>query len=92
MIGPALLAAQAVSMRARTAGLAAHEVDAMRIRAEELLPRDDQLRAAILQFCTMFELRPDPAALADLGAELGRAVDRALRSAPVDADRSDIHG
>jgi hypothetical protein len=92
MIGPVLLAAQAVSMRARCAGLTPLEVDAMRVRAEELLPRGDQLRAAIVQFCTMFELRPDPAALAELGAELGRAVDRALRPAPIDQGRSDIYG
>lgn len=93
MIGPALLAAQSVSMRARIGGLEAHEVDDMRTRAEELLDRRDQLRAAIFEFHTMYQMHPRPGPeLVELGDELGRAVDRALRPEAPDAGRVDIHG
>jgi len=93
MIGPALLAAQSVSMRARIGGLKAHEVDDMRTRAEELLDRRDQLRAAIFEFHTMFQLTPRAGPeLVELGEELGRAVDRVLRVDAPDAGRADIHG
>lgn len=93
MMGPALLAAQSVSMRARIGGLEAHEVDDMRTRAEELLGRRDQLRAAIFEFHTMFQMYPRAGAeLIELGEELGRAVDRALRADAPDAGRVDIHG
>jgi hypothetical protein len=93
MSGPVLLAAQAVALRARTGGLQAYEVDGMRVRAEELLTRDDPLRAAIYMFCTMYELdRHNAAAVALHGEELSRGVDRALRPDAPDAGRVDIHG
>lgn len=93
MMGPALLAAQAVALRARTGGLQAYEVDDMRVRAEQLLARDSALRAAIYHFCTMYELdHHDSAKLIEHGEELSRGVDRALRPDAVDAGRIDIHG
>lgn len=91
--GPVLLAALAVAMRARTGGLIGHEVDDMRIRAEELLERDDELRRAIMGFATGYELhRHDPAAVAELGEELDRNIERDLRPVPPDIERRDIHG
>lgn len=93
MMGPALLAAQAVSMSARMGQLQAHAVDEMRVRAEELLARGDPLRASIYLFASMYDLdRHDPARLVALGEELQRGIDRALRPDPADADRADIHG
>jgi hypothetical protein len=52
---PALMAAQAVAMSARTDQLTSHMVDDMRTKAEELLPRDHPARAAIIAFATMYE-------------------------------------
>jgi hypothetical protein len=102
---PALFAAQSVALSARTRCLTGHAVDDMRTKAEELLPKGDTLRQAILTFATMYEQhRRDPQAVVVLGEALEADVSRALLSgasalsdpahwpAPVDLDRSDIHG
>lgn len=91
---PVLSAAYAVAMSARTnAGLMRHAVDDMRVRAEELLPRDDELRRAIFAFCTGYELHHrDPVHVHYLGAELERAVRLTLGlDAPL-PERRDIDG
>lgn len=91
---PALFAAQAVAMSARTDGLTLHAVEDMRTKAEELLMRDDPLRAAVLTFASMFEVHHrDKAALADLGVSLELAVAQSI--APVRPElrwRADIDG
>lgn len=74
-----LMAAKAVALSARTDGLTAHAVEDMRVRAEELLARDDDLRPACIRFATMFEeYRRDPYALRKLGEELEREIDAAV--------------
>jgi hypothetical protein len=91
--GIALSAAYGVALRARTGGLQAHEVDGMRVQAEELLARDSNLRTAILRFCTMYELdHHNPDAVREHGEELDRNISRALAPAGVDNARRDIHG
>lgn len=102
---PALFAAQAVAMNARTGSLTLHMVDDLRTKAEELLARQDPLRAAIIAFATGYEQhRRDKAALAGMGEALEGALRRALDvphpaapdpshwPAPVDLNRRDIHG
>jgi hypothetical protein len=91
---PALFAAQAVAMSARTDGLTQHAVDDMRTRAEELLERDDPLRAAMLRFATVYELlHRDAHAMHLLGEELQAAVEVALSlTRPSLPYRSDIDG
>lgn len=74
-----LMAAKSVALSARTACLTAHAVENMRVVAEELLPRGDDLRAACIQFATMFEAhRRDPYALRILGEGLDRQIDQDL--------------
>jgi hypothetical protein len=90
---PALLAAFAVALSARTGTLTAQVVDDMRARAEELLPRDHALRPAIMGFCTMYELRKRNAAqLVELGAELQRNLDRATAPPVAFRERKDTDG
>ncbi len=99
---PALFAAQAVALSARMGEVTLHAVDDLRTKAEELLPKGDPLRQAVLAFATMYEVhRRDKAALAAMGEALDRAVAEALRRqpvdpstwpAPVDLERRDIHG
>lgn len=91
---PALFAAQAVALSARTGSLTGHAVDDLRTKAEELLPRGDDLRAAILSFATMYEqLRRDAYAVEKLGETLERAVSVALHpDRPVARERRDIDG
>lgn len=89
---PALMAAQAVALSARTHMLTQHAVDDMRTRAEELLDRDDPMRAACLRFATKFEeYRRDTYALEKLGEELQRELANALSiEAPSLRERRDI--
>jgi hypothetical protein len=76
---PALMAAKAVALSARTGSLTLHMVDDMRARAEELLGRDDDLRRAVLTFATMYEVyRRDPDALRKLGEGLDRDIEAAI--------------
>jgi hypothetical protein len=102
---PAMSAALAVALSARTGQLTAHAVDDMRTKAEELLARHDPLRAAIIAFATGYELhRRDPAELAAIGLTLQAALDApgppapppapdpAHWPTPADLHRSDIHG
>lgn len=91
--GVVLAAAYGVALRARMGGLQAHEVDAMRVQAEELLPRESSLRRAILQFATMYEgARRDPEALKDHGEELARAIAYLTAPPPPENQRRDIYG
>lgn len=92
-IGPVLLAATAVSMRARVGGLTRRDIDVMLNRALELLETGDTLRDAIIVFSAQYEqLHRDPDAVVSLGDELQRGIDRALRPEPYDLSRRDIHG
>ncbi len=91
---PAAFAAIAVALSTRTGGLTMHMVDDLRTKAEELLPRGDDLRSAVLSFATMYEdHRWDRDAMGMLGRGLQRAVDAWLhpdaRPAPF---RRDIDG
>ena len=91
---PVLVAAQAVGMSARTGSLTQHAVDDLRTKAEELLPRGDDLRLAILSFATRYEeLRRDAYAMTKLVEELERALHLALNpGAPPSRERRDIDG
>lgn len=91
---PVLMAAQAVAMSARTGSLTAHAVDAVRVQAEELLERGDDLRSAVILFATQFEqFRRDAYALAKLGEQLERAISAALHpDARPTEPRMDIDG
>ena len=91
--GIVISAAYGVALRARTGGLQSHEVDVMRVQAEELLSRESNLRTAILNFCTMYELdRHDAEKVRAHGDELDRNVNRALNPASADNERRDIYG
>lgn len=89
-----LFAAQAVSMAARCGTLTEHAVDDLRVKAEELLERGDDLRAAILSFATMYlQYRRDPDAIKHQGEYLGHAINIALNpDAPALRARRDIDG
>lgn len=90
---PALMAAQAVALSARTGTLTQHAVDDMRIRAEELLARDDPMRAAVLTFATQYEAhRRDAYALKVLGEALERDLRVHLSLDRVLSERRDIDG
>jgi hypothetical protein len=91
---PALFAAQAVAGEARTNMLTSHAVDDMRTKAEELLARDDPMRAAILDFATNYELvRRDPHGLRYHGEALARAIEADLGlTRPTPRERRDIDG
>ncbi len=76
---PALMAAQAVALSARTGTLTLHMVDDMRARAEELLSRDHPVRRAVLTFATMYEqYRRDPEQIRKQGEYLQEALGLAL--------------
>lgn len=91
---PALTAALSVAMSARTGSLTQHAVDDLRTKAEELLPRTDDLRFAIISFATRYEqLRRDPVAVKYLGEELQGALGQALNpDSPALRERRDIDG
>lgn len=76
---PALMAAFSTAMSARAGQVTPHQVDEMRIKAEELLDRDDPVRSAIITFATKYEeLRRDLYALRILGENLEAEVGQAL--------------
>lgn len=91
---PALFAAQSVAMNAITGSLTLHMVDDLRTKAEELLPRGDDLRCAILTFATQYEVhRRDDYAMRKFGAALQAAVTVVLNPdvpAPTLRHRADI--
>lgn len=91
---PALMAAFAVAMSARTNQLTPHAVEDMRIKAEEVLKRDHPAYPVILNFATQYELhRRDPAALAQLGETLELGVRMAVQpSQPDRPARMDLDG
>lgn len=79
-----LIAALSVALCARTDQLTAHAVEDMRVKAEELLPKGDGLRCAIIDFATQYEQdRRDRAAMHAHGLTLQAALDEALGSGPV---------
>jgi phage terminase small subunit len=76
---PALTAALAAAMSARTGQLTQQAVDEARIKAEELLPRDHPARAAVITFATMYEqYRRDAEQMRKQGEYLQDALGRAL--------------
>lgn len=90
---PALMAAQAVAMRAMIDDLTQMDVDDMRNLAEELLDTDLAIYRAVTGFATQYDLaRHDPEALAMQGRILRDAVLAAVGSGPVLAERRDIDG
>lgn len=90
---PVLSAAFAVALSARTGSLTLHQVEDMRTKAEELCERGDELRSAVILFATEYEAhRRDPVAMASLGEQLQRDVERATRPDLPGHDRRDIHG
>jgi hypothetical protein len=91
---PALMSAFAVAMSARTGMLSPHATEDMRIKAEELMPRDHAAYGAILTFATQYELhRRDAEALKSLGEDLERALRAAIAPAAPDwTQRRDING
>lgn len=79
---PALMAAFSTAMSARAGQVTPHQVDEMRIKAEELLDRDDPVRAHVLSFATMYEEhRNDAAAVKSLGETLEAGVRAAVQPA-----------
>jgi hypothetical protein len=90
----ALMAAFAVALRARTSTLSEHDVEDMRVKAEELLLRDHPAYPLITAFATQYEIhRRDPAQMAQLGEDLERGIRLAVAPpAPKLAFRSDIDG
>jgi len=91
---PAMTAALSVAMSARTGSLTQHAVDDLRTKGEELLPRGDDLRSAILSFATRYEqLKRDQVALKYLGEELQAALAKTLNpDQPALRERRDIDG
>lgn len=88
---PALMAAFAVALSARTNMLTSHAVDQMRTQAEELLPRDHAAYPAIVSFATQYEIyHRDPDALARLGQYLEDSLHQAV--GPQRQWRADIDG
>lgn len=76
---PALMAAFAVALSARTNMLTPHAVDQMRTQAEELLPRDHDAYPAIVSFATQYEIyHRDPEALSRLGQYLEDSLTQAV--------------
>jgi len=90
---PALMAAQAVAMRAMIDDLTQMDVDDMRNLAEELLDTDLPIYRAVTGFATQYDMAcHDPEALAMQGRILRDAVLAAVGSGPVLAERRDIDG
>jgi hypothetical protein len=76
---PALSAAFAAALSARTGQLTQQAVDEARIKAEDLLPRDHPARAAVITFATMYEqYRRDPDQMRKQGEYLQDALGRSL--------------
>ena len=90
----ALSAAFAVAMNARAGQLSLHLVEDMRIKAEELLPRDHAAYPLITAFATQYELHHrDKAKLAELGDQLEHGIRLAVAPAqPTLPFRRDIDG
>lgn len=91
---PALMAAFAVAMNARTGQLTQHQVDDMREKAEELLRRDHPAYPLITAFATQYEIHHREAAQLVI---LGEALEHGIRLAvaptqPERPWRSDIDG
>jgi hypothetical protein len=91
---PALIAAFAVALSARTNTLTAQAVDDMRARAEELLDPKHPARPGIIAFATQYELhRHNRERLAELGCDLEACLHRAVApAAPERPYRADIDG
>lgn len=100
-----LFDALSLALRAKTAGQAGREgrpdtkgvtldvVDALRVKAEQLLDRGHPLRAAIFSFATMYDAHHfDPAAVVRMGEALHQAVDKFLNPSPPEQFRADIDG
>lgn len=76
---PALHAALALALSARTGTVTLQQVDDARTRAEELLPRDHPARSAVITFATMWEQhRRDAEQVRKQGEYLQDALGRAL--------------
>lgn len=87
----ALMAAHAVALSARTGSLTQHAVDEMRGRAEQVMGREDTMRAAILSFATMYEaLRRDAYAVEKLGEQLEAALRSELSLTRTMRERRDL--
>jgi hypothetical protein len=91
---PALMAAYAVALSARTGQLTDHAVEDMRVKAEEVLRRDHPAYPVIVTFATHYELeRRNPEALRALGEDLERGVRLAVQPPPPERPRRvDIDG
>jgi hypothetical protein len=90
---PVLFAALAVAMSARVGGLTQHQVDDLRTKAEELLPRGEGLRQAVLAFATAYEAdRHDAKAMEYHGQALERAMREATGLERPRRTRADING
>ena len=91
---PALMAAFAVAMSARTGQLTQHAVEDMRVKAEEVLKRDHPAYPVIVTFATQYELhRRDPAALSELGSTLEMGIRLAVQpTRPEGRFRADLDG
>jgi hypothetical protein len=91
---PALMAAFAVAMSARTGQLTDHAVEDMRIKAEEVLLRDHPAYPVIMSFATMYEVnRRNPEALTQMGESLEHGIRLAVQPAePERPFRADIDG
>jgi hypothetical protein len=91
---PALMAAFAVAMNARTGQLTQHLVDDMRTKAEELLRRDHPAYPLITAFATQYEIhRRDPGQLEILGDALEHGIRLAVAPAEPDKPwRADLDG
>ncbi|WP_124253709.1 hypothetical protein [Cereibacter sphaeroides] len=88
-----VMSAFAVAMKAKADRLQPGDVDQMRDLSIRILERGEGLRDAITAFAFAYgRHRRDPEALAFLGEDLLRAVQRDLRPEPIDLHRRDIHG
>lgn len=86
-----LSAAHAIALRAKCGLLRPVEVEALRGSAETVLTEADPVRVCVLAFAASArDNGRQPVALAAAGADLQRAVHRALW--PDASGRSDIHG
>jgi len=91
---PALMAAFAVAMNARTGQLTQHQVDDMREKAEELLRRDHPAYPLITHFATQYEIHArDRDQLVILGDALEHGIRLAVAPAQPDKPwRADLDG
>jgi len=87
------LQASTVALRAKSGQMTGADVEELQAVAEQLLRKDDALFLAVSDFATQYLLiTHDPAAIAERGAWLLDAIERATRPDPVDYARCDIHG